>query len=88
MGFFDILEKVFDGVEDFMIASGNHYAKQVDRMTDEEIEKRYSKSADEVRANAEMIQANGEMLQMKREERKIQAEIMRMKQEQCNEYKE
>lgn len=87
MGFFDILEKGFDGVEDFVIAAGNHFAKQVDRMTDEEIEKKYSKSADEVRANANMMQAKSELLQMKKEKRKIEAEIMQTKREDHNGYK-
>ena len=38
MGFFNALEKIFNGTEDFMIAVGNQHAKQIDRMTDEEIE--------------------------------------------------
>ena len=88
MGFFNTLGNIFYGVADFMIASGNQYAKKIDRMTDEEIEKQYSKSADEVRMDAEMLQMKCERLQMKKEEREMQVEIMRMKQEQRAEYKE
>lgn len=55
MGFFNALEKIFNGTEDFMIAVGNQHAKQIDRMTDEEIEKRFSKPAEEIRMKAETI---------------------------------
>ncbi len=77
MGFSNTLEKIYNGVVDFMITIGDQYARKIDRMTDEEIEKRYSKSAGEVRMNADILQVNGEMLQMKREECQMQAEIMR-----------
>lgn len=88
MGFFNTLGKIVYGVGDFVIELGNQYAKKINRMTDEEIEKRYSKSADEVRMDAEMVQMNCEMLQMKKEEREMQAEITWMKQEQHERYKE
>lgn len=88
MGFWDTLEKVFNGAEDFIIAAGNQYARQIDKMTDEEIEKRYSKPADKVRMDADMLQMKSEMLQTKKEKREMQAEIMRMKQEQRDEHKE
>lgn len=80
MGFSNILGKFYNGALDIMIAMGDQYAKNIDRMTDEEIEKRCSVPADEVRMKAEMLQSNGEMLRMKRDERKMQAEIMRMEQ--------
>ncbi len=55
MGFLNTLEKVFNGVEDFMIKEGNRQANRIDRMTDEEIEKRFSKPADEIRMKAETM---------------------------------
>lgn len=82
MGFFDSLEKVFNGAETFMIAVGNQHARIIDGMTDEEIEKRYSKPADKVRMEAEILQAKCEMAQMGKEKRKMEDEIRRMKQEQ------
>lgn len=82
MGFFNTLEKIFNGTEDFMIAVGNQHAKQIDRMTDEEIEKRFSKPAEEIRMKAETMQMQSEMMQMSKEKRMMEAEMRRMKQEQ------
>lgn len=82
MGFFNALEKIFNGTEDFMIAVGNQHAKQIDQMTDEEIEKRFSKSAEEIRMKAETMQMQSEMMQMSKEKRMMEAEMRRMKQEQ------
>lgn len=82
MGLFDTLGKIFNGTEDFMIAVGNQHARQIDRMTDEEIEKRFSKPADEVRMNAEEMQMKAEMMQVNKEKRQMETEIRRMKQEQ------
>lgn len=82
MGFFDILGKIFNGTEDFMIAAGNQYARRIDGMTDEEIEKRFSKPADEIRMQSERIQMQSERLQMEKEKREMDAEIRRIKQEQ------
>lgn len=82
MGFSNTLEKIFNGTEDFMIAVGNQHAKQIDRMTDEEIEKRFSKPAEEIRMKAETMQMQSEMMQMSKEKRMMEAEMRRMKQEQ------
>lgn len=82
MGFFNTLEKIFNGTEDFMIAVGNQHAKQIDQMTDEEIEKRFSKPAEEIRMKAETMQMQSEMMQMSKEKRMMEAEMRRMKQEQ------
>lgn len=82
MGFFNTLEKIFNGTEDFMIAVGNQHAKQIDRMTDEEIEKRFSKPAEEIRMKAETMQMQSEMMQMSKEKRMMEAEMRQMKQEQ------
>ena len=82
MGFFDILGKIANGAEDFMIAAGNQYAKGIDRMSDEEIEKKYSKPADEVRMDADMLQMKCEKAQMLKEKREMEVEIRRLKQEQ------
>ncbi len=82
MGLFNVLEKIFNGTEDFMIAVGNQHAKQIDQMTDEEIEKRFSKPAEEIRMKAETMQMQSEMMQMSKEKRMMEAEMRRMKQEQ------
>ncbi len=66
MGFFDIMEKIFYGTADFIFEAGNQYSKQVDRMTDEEIERRYSESVDEVRNRADALQSQAEIWKMKR----------------------
>lgn len=81
MGLFDIFTGIFNGVEDVMIFAANQHAKQVDNMTDQEVEKRFSKSADEVRMRAETLQMQSEILQMGKEQRMMENEIRRMKQE-------
>lgn len=65
MGFFDALGKIFYGAGDFMATAAIHNANRLDGMDDEEIEKKYSKSADEVRMEAEMLRSKGEILKMK-----------------------
>lgn len=81
MGLFDILSGIYNGVEDVAIFVGNQHAKQVNSMTDQEIEKKFSKPADEVRMRAETLQMKSEMLQMGKEQRMMENEIKRMKQE-------
>lgn len=66
MGFFDTLEKIFYGAGDFIAEAGNQYSKQVDRMTDEEIEGKYSESVDEVRNRADTLRSQAEIWKMKR----------------------
>lgn len=82
MGFFDKLEKIIYGAGDLMAKVGEQTAKQINNKSDEELEKRHSISADEMRMKADMLQMKSEMWQMKKEEREMKAEIRRMKQEQ------
>ena len=82
MGFFDTLGKFYNGAVDFSIAVGNQHARRIDGMTDEEIEKRFSKPADKVRMDADILQMKCEEAQMQKEKREMEAEIRRMKQEQ------
>ena len=81
MGFFDKLDKIIYGAGDLMAKVGEQTAKQINKMSDEELEKRHSISADEMRMKADMLQMQSEMWKMKKEEREMEAEIMRMKQE-------
>lgn len=66
MGFFDVLGKIVDGTGDFLATAAIHNADRLDGMTDEEIERKYSKPADEVRMEAEMLRSKAEILKMKR----------------------
>lgn len=55
MGFFDTLGKIVYGAGDIMAAVGEQTAKNIDNMTDEEIEKRHFKSAQMIRRDAAMM---------------------------------
>ena len=66
MGFFDVLGKVFYRASDFLATAAIQHANRLDGMDDEEIERRYSKSADEVRMEAEILRSKAEILKMKR----------------------
>lgn len=68
MGFFDVLGKIVDGTGDFIATAAIHNANRLDRMTDEEIERKYSKPAVEVRMDAEMLRSKAEILKMKRDQ--------------------
>lgn len=68
MGFFDVLGKIVYGAGDFIATAAIHNANRLDGMDDEEIEKRYSKSADEVRMEADMLRSKAEILKMKRDQ--------------------
>lgn len=68
MGVFDVLGKIVYGAGDFMATAAIHNANRLDRMTDEEIERGYSKPADEVRMDAEMLRSKAEILKMKRDQ--------------------
>ena len=76
MGFFDKLEKIIYGAGDLMAKVGEQTVKQINNKSDEELEKRHSVSADEMRMKAAMLQVQSEMLKTKKEEREMQAEIM------------
>lgn len=61
MGFFDVLGKIVYGMCDFVATSATLNAQRLDRMTDEEIEKKYSKPADEVRMEADTLRSQAEI---------------------------
>ena len=86
MGFFNALGKVVYGAADFAAEAMDHTAKRIDRMSDDEIKKKYSEPVDAVKCKAEMAQMKAEMWQMKKEERKMRAEISRMEEERLREY--
>lgn len=88
MGFFDALEKIVDGICDFSAKIAEHTANSIDRMSDDEVEKKYSESAEIMRAKAEMWRTQAEMWQMRSEERKMRAEMSQMEEEQIGEYHE
>lgn len=77
MGFFETLDKVLDVTTDFLIKFGKHQERHIGRMTDEEIEKRYSKPAELVRAEAEISGYRAEMLEMRKEMEKEMRNGMR-----------
>lgn len=87
MGFIDFLNKNFIRAEDFLIKVGTQYSNKIDRMTDEQIEKRYSKPAKEIRTDAEILRMHAEGILMEREMAKLHTEIEQMKREQ-DEYDE
>lgn len=66
MGFFDVLGKIVYGAGDFLATAAIQNANRLDGMDDEEIERKYSKSADEVRMEAEILRSKAEILKMKR----------------------
>ncbi|MBD5472829.1 MAG: hypothetical protein HDR20_08010 [Lachnospiraceae bacterium] len=72
MGFFDKLDKFINGTSDLIAKVGEQTAKQINNMSDEELDKRHSVSADEMRMKAAMLQVQSEMLKMKKEEREMQ----------------
>lgn len=59
MGFLDVLGKVINGTGNFMAESKNTIANQIDRMSDEEIKRKYpNSSVDEKRKQAESWHLN------------------------------
>lgn len=66
MGFFETLEKAYDVTTDILIKAGKTKKRHIDRMTDEEIEKRYSKPAKLVRQEAATVGADAERLEMQK----------------------
>lgn len=70
MGVFDVLEKgVKIGVKGLGVVAelGNRAANDIDRMSDEEIERKFSKSADEMRAQADYMHSIYDQYQMRKE---------------------
>ena len=81
MGFFDVLKKIAYGIGDFSATIMEYTAKDIDRMSDDEVEKKYSESAEIVRGKADMWRTQADMWQMKKEERKMRAEMSQMEEE-------
>lgn len=88
MGFFDALEKIVYGIGDFSAGIMEHTANGIDRMSDDEVEKKYSESAEIMRDKADMWRTQAEMWRMRNEERKMRAEMSQMEEEQIREYHE
>lgn len=78
MGFFNTLGKIAYGAGDFMAEAIDYTAKRINRMSDDEIKKKYSEPVDDVRYKAEMAQMKAEMWKMKEEERKMREEAERL----------
>ena len=74
MGPFNTLGKIVYGAADFAAEAVNHTAKRIDRMSDDEIRKKFSEPVDIVRGKAEMAQMKAEIWQMKKEERMMREE--------------
>lgn len=81
MGFFNTMGKIAYGAADFAAEAMEHTAKRIDRMSDDDIKKKYSEPVEAVRGRAEMAQMKAEMWQMKKEERKMREEMLRMEEE-------
>ena len=88
MGFFDALEKIVYGIGDFSAEALKYTANGIDRMSDDEIEKKYSESAEIMRDKADMLRTQAEMWQMRKEEREMRAEMSRLEEERIREYHE
>lgn len=74
MGLFDVLGKGLFGVMDLTAKLLTLQADKIDQMSDEEIEKKFSKDADLMRAEVEQGRMQAEMWQIKRDEMEMQKE--------------
>lgn len=74
MGLFDVLGKGLFGVLDLTAKLLTLQADKIDQMSDEEIEQKFSKDADLMRAEAEQGRMQAEMWQIKRDEMEMQKE--------------
>lgn len=67
MAFWDILEKGFGIGMEFLGELANYEGKRIDRMSDEEIEKQFNKSADAVRNNFDQARMAYDRYKMSRD---------------------
>lgn len=75
MGFFEVLEKLVYGFGDFSAKVLEYTANGIDRMSDDEVEKKYSESAETMRDKADMWRTQADMWQMKKEQREMRDEM-------------